>query len=236
MTTLLTAGRTEKGPVRENNEDAIMASDCLAIVADGMGGHPGGEVAASAAVGVVRAAFTGRSADELAAAIRAANWAIWDRCAGQPELEGMGTTVCAAGLLEDGRLALASVGDTRAYLSHAGKLTQLTRDHSLTAELIERGEIRVEDAPQHPYYGILTRALGVAPEVEIDTSTLDIEEGDRLLLCSDGLVNELSFTEIASIMVAEDTDLSSMAANLVDKALDHGGRDNISAVIAEIAA
>jgi protein phosphatase len=234
MTTLQTAGRTEKGPVRENNEDVIVTSDCLAMVADGMGGHPGGEVAASVVAGAVQAAFAGHSAEELTAAIRAANWAIWDRAAAHPELEGMGTTVCAVGLLEDGRLALASVGDTRAYLWHGGTLTQLTRDHSLTAELIERGEIRVEDAPQHPHYGILTRALGVGPEVEIDTTTLDLGTGDLLLLCSDGLVNELSLSEIASIMARHDRDLSSMAADLVHRAVDHGGRDNVTALVAEI--
>jgi protein phosphatase len=111
----------------------------------------------------------------------------------------------------------------------------LTQDHSLTAQLIERGEIRVEDAPQHPHYGILTRALGVGSDVEIDATTLDIEEGDRLLLCSDGLVNELSLTEIASIMIRDDKDLSSMAADLVKRAVDNGGRDNVSAVLAEIA-
>jgi serine/threonine protein phosphatase PrpC len=235
MTTLQTAGRTEKGPVRENNEDVIVATDCLAMIADGMGGHPSGEVAANAVAGAVRAGFSGHSAEELTAAIRAANWAIWDRAAAHSELEGMGTTVCAVGLLEDGRLALASVGDTRAYLWHGGQLTQLTQDHSLTAQLIERGEIRVEDAPLHPHYGILTRALGVGPDVEIDATTLDIEDGDRLLLCSDGLVNELSLTEIASIMIRDDKDLSSMAADLVNKAVDNGGRDNVSAVLAEIA-
>jgi protein phosphatase len=236
MTTLRTAGRTEKGPVRENNEDVIVANDCLAMVADGMGGHPGGEVAASVVAGVVRAAFSGRSAEELTAAIRAANWAIWDRAGADSELEGMGTTVCVVGLLEDGRLVLASVGDTRAYLWRAAELTQLTQDHSLTAELIERGEIRVEDAAEHPHYGILTRALGVGPEVEIDVTTLDIRDGGRLLLCSDGLVNELSLTEIAGIMIRDDKDLSSMASDLVAKAVDHGGRDNVSAVIAEVAA
>jgi PPM family protein phosphatase len=235
MTTLQTAGQTDKGPVRENNEDAFLASDRLAMVADGMGGHPSGEVASSVVAGVVRAAFTGRSADELIAAIRAANWAIWDRAAGQAELEGMGTTVCAVGLIDDGRLTVVNVGDSRAYLWHQGSLTQLTRDHSLTAELVERGEIRLEDAPEHPYHGILTRALGMGPEVEVDATTFDVQAGDRLLLCSDGLFNELTFTEIAGIIAGEEG-LSSMAQHLVTNAVDHGGRDNVSAVVAEVAA
>jgi PPM family protein phosphatase len=235
MTVLRTAGRTEKGPVRENNEDAIVASGCLGLVADGMGGHPSGEVASSVVAGVIRAAFTGHSADELTAAIRAANWAIWDRAAAHPELEGMGTTVCALGLLEDGRLAVAHVGDSRAYLCRGGKLTQLTRDHSVTAELVERGELKDEEAPRHPHFGILTRALGMAPEIDIDATTLDVDAGDRLVLCSDGLFTELSVNEIAGIVTRE-MDLPSVADDLVGAAVDHGGRDNVSVVVAEIAA
>jgi serine/threonine protein phosphatase PrpC len=234
MTMLHTAGRSEKGPVRDNNEDAIVASDSLAMVADGMGGHPGGEVAAGVVAGVVQAAFTGRSTDELTAAIRAANWAVWDRATAHPELEGMGSTVCALGLMEDGRLALVHVGDSRAYLWHGGRLAQVTRDHTVTADLVERGEIRDEDAPRHPHYGILTRALGVAPEVEIDAKTLEVEAGDRLVLCSDGLFNELSFSDIAGV-VTGDEDLSTVAEGLVTRAVDHGGRDNVSVVVVDIA-
>lgn len=236
MSTLRTAGRTEKGPVRENNEDVIVATDRLAMVADGMGGHPGGEVAANVAAGVVRAAFTGHSTEQLAAAVQAANWAIWDRAAAHSDLEGMGTTICAVGLLGDGRLALANVGDSRAYLWHRGTLRQLTRDHTLTAELVERGEIRQEDAQQHEYHGILTRALGVGPEVEIDVTTFDLQPGDRFLLCSDGLFNELPLTEIASAVSARDNELSIVADDLVARGVAHGGWDNVSVVLAEIAA
>jgi PPM family protein phosphatase len=235
MTTLRTAGRTEIGQLRENNEDAIVSSDHLALVADGMGGHPGGEIAASAVAGVVPAVFTGRSVDELAAAVRAANWAIRDRAVAQPGLEGMGTTICAAGLLTDGHLALVNVGDSRAYLWHDGALTQLTQDHSLTAELIQRGELREEEASQHPHYGVLTRALGVAPEVQIDRRTVAVERGDRIVVCSDGLFNELSSREIADAM-AGDEDLTAIVDNLIDGAIAHGGRDNVSVVIAEVAA
>jgi PPM family protein phosphatase len=116
MITLRTAGRTDIGQLRENNEDAIVTSDRLALVADGMGGHPGGEIAANAAAGVVSAVFTGRSIDELEAAVRAANWAIRDRAMAQPGLDGMGTTICAAGLLTDGHIGIVNVGDSRAYL------------------------------------------------------------------------------------------------------------------------
>lgn len=235
MITLLTAGRSEIGQVRENNEDAIVSSDRLALVADGMGGHPGGEIAANAAASVVPAVFTGRSVDELEAAIRAANWAIRDRAAAQPGLEGMGTTICAVGALSDGLLALVNVGDSRAYLWHEGALTRLTEDHSLTAELIERGELREEDAPQHPHYGVLTRALGVGPDIEIDRRTLAIEAGDRIVLCSDGLFNELSREEIAHALSTAG-DVAAIAESLVDSAIAHGGRDNVSVVVAEVAA
>jgi protein phosphatase len=235
MTTLRTAGRSEIGQVRENNEDAIVSSDRLALVADGMGGHPGGEIAANAAAGVVPAVFTGRSVDELEAAVRAANWAIRDRAVAQAGLDGMGTTICAAGLLTDGHIALVNVGDSRAYLWHEGALTQLTQDHSVTAELIQRGELREEEAPQHPHYGVLTRALGVGSDVEIDRRTLAVEEGDRIVVCTDGLFNEVSVEEIASAM-AGGGDMAAIVDNLIDKAVTHGGRDNVSVVVAEVAA
>jgi PPM family protein phosphatase len=234
MTTLRTAGRTDIGQLRENNEDAIVSSDRLALVADGMGGHPGGEIAANAAASMVPAVFTGRSLDELEAAVRAANWAIRDRAMAQPGMEGMGTTICAAGLLPDGHVALVNVGDSRAYLWHEGALSRLTQDHSVTAELIERGELREEEAAQHPHYGVLTRALGVGPDVEIDRRSLAVEEGDRIVLCSDGLFNELSGEEIAST-VARAGDVAAIVDNLIESAIARGGRDNVSVVVAEVA-
>jgi len=235
MTTLRTAGRTDIGQLRENNEDVVVTGDRLALVADGMGGHPRGEIAAKVAAGVVPAVFTGQSVDELQAAVRAANWAIRERAVDQPGLEGMGTTVCAAGLLTTGGVALVNVGDSRAYLFREGSLTHLTRDHSLTAELIERGELREDEATQHPYYGILTRALGVGSDVDIDQTTLAVEEGDRIVLCSDGLFNELSDEEIGSVL-ARDEDMATIVEKLIDSAIAAGGRDNMSVVIAEVAA
>jgi serine/threonine protein phosphatase PrpC len=235
MTRLRTAGRTDIGQLRENNEDVIVSSDRLALVADGMGGHPGGEIAASVVAGLVPASFAGQSVDELEAAIRAANWAIRDRAVAQPELEGMGTTICAVGLLTDGQLALVNVGDSRAYLWHGGALKQLTQDHSVTADLVQRGELRAEEAAKHPYYGVLTRALGVGPDVEIDRSTIAVDKGDRIVVCSDGLFNELSSLEIASAM-AGGGDVASVVDNLIDGAIAHGGRDNVSVVVAEVAA
>ncbi len=235
MTTLRTAGRTDIGRQRENNEDAIVRSDRLALVADGMGGHPGGEIAANVAAGVIPAVFTGQSEDELEAAVRAANWAIRDRALGRSGLEGMGTTICVAGLLTNGQLALVNVGDSRAYLWHEGALRQLTKDHSVTAELVERGELREEEAARHPYYGVLTRALGVVRDVEIDRCTVDVQKGDRVLLCSDGLFNELSGDEIAGAVEGA-RDPAAIVDTLIERANAHGGRDNISVVVAEVAA
>jgi PPM family protein phosphatase len=233
MNRLNTSGRTDIGLVRENNEDVIVTSDLLALVADGMGGHPGGEIAAQSAAGLVHAAFTGQSVDELEAAVRSANWAIRDRAATDPGLEGMGTTICAAGLLEDGRLGIVNVGDSRAYLWHEGALTQLTRDHSVTAELVQRGELAAQDAPGHPHHGVLTRALGVGPMVDIDTRILAVEEGDCVIICSDGLFNELSDPQMANLIAAAG-DTGTVADNLIDQAIGRGARDNVSVVVAEV--
>jgi protein phosphatase len=235
MMTLRTAGRTDIGRLRENNEDAVVSSDRVALVADGMGGHPGGEIAANTAAAVTAAVFTGQSADELEAALRAANWTIRDRAVAQSGLEGMGTTICVAGLLADGHIALVNVGDSRAYLWHDNTLNQLTQDHSVTAELIQRGELREEDAAEHPHYGVLTRALGVGPDVEIDRITLAVEAGDRIVVCTDGLFNELSREDMANAM-ATSGDVAEIVDNLIDAAIAHGGRDNVSVVIAEVAA
>ena len=146
MPTLNTVSRTDIGRVRKDNDDVVVSSDRLAAVADGMGGHPGGEVAAAIAIALMQAAFTGRSLDELQAGVRAGNRAIWDRACESSELEGMGTTICAAGLVEGGRLAVVNVGDSRAYVLRDGELTQLTRDHSVTAEAVRRGELTEEEA------------------------------------------------------------------------------------------
>lgn len=227
--------RTETGRVRENNEDAVASSDRLAVVADGMGGHPGGEIASAAAVSLLQAAYTGRSLDELHAAVRAANRAIWDRASATEELEGMGTTVCAAGLTDDGCLAIVNVGDSRAYVLHDGALHQLTRDHSVTADLVSRGELSESEARSHPLHGYLTRALGAGPDVEPDATAHPAIVGDRLIMCSDGLSNEVPDDEIASLAAGTE-DIGAAADRLVELAQDRGGHDNISVVIADICA
>lgn len=233
MTKFRTVSRTDIGRVRENNEDAVATSHRLAAVADGMGGHPGGELASAVAIALMQAAFTGRSLDELEAAVRAANRAIWDRA--RAELEGMGTTICAAGLTDDGSLAVVNVGDSRAYVFRNGSLTQLTRDHSVTAEAVRRGELTEEEALDHPHRSVLTRALGVAPDVELDSAAHPAVQGDRVVLCTDGLFNEVPSDEIASLLTTT-ADIQATADGLIELAISRGGRDNISVVVAEILA
>jgi serine/threonine protein phosphatase PrpC len=235
MMKLRTVSRTDLGRVRDSNEDAVLSSDHLAAVADGMGGHPGGEVASAVAVALVQAAFTGRSLDELQAAVRAANRAIWDRAGASAELEGMGTTICAAGLTADGSLVVVNVGDSRAYVLRNDALAQVTDDHSVTADLVRRGELSEQQALDHPHRSVLTRALGVGSDVELDSAAYPVVEGDRLLVCTDGLFNEVPNDEIASLMAATE-DLNATADALVELALSRGGRDNVSVVVADISA
>jgi serine/threonine protein phosphatase PrpC len=235
MTTWRAVGRTEVGRVRDSNEDAIVASDRLAVVADGMGGHPGGEVAAALAVSIVQAAYTGRSPDELQAAVRAANRAIWDRAVGSPELEGMGSTMCAVGLTDDGQLAVVNVGDSRAYLMRDGAVRQVTADHSITAEMVRRGDLVAAEVRDHPLRGVITRVLGGGPDVDGDSTVLPARAGDRVCLCSDGLFNELDDEEITAFL-AEGAALESTADRLIELALDRGARDNVSVVLAEVGA
>ena len=236
MPKLKVAARTDVGRRRDNNEDVALADDRLAVVADGMGGHQGGEVASALAADVVQAAFTGASLDELRAGVRAANRAVWDRARANDELEGMGTTLCTVGLTDDGNLSVVNVGDSRAYLLRDASLSQLTEDHSVTAELVRRGELTEEAARAHPHRGVLTRVLGVSPDVDPDSIVEPAFNGDRVLLCTDGLFNEVGDDEIRSLRSAsQDVDADATADALVELALSNGGRDNVSVVVAEVA-
>ena len=156
MTMLQTASRVDIGRVRDNNEDVVASGDQLVAVADGMGGGPGGEIAAEIAIALVQAAFTGRSLDELSAGVRAANRVIWERASGNPELEGMGSTICALGVIDDGSVAVVNVGDSRAYVWRDGELSQLTQDHTVTADMVRRGELTAQGAVDHPHRNVLT--------------------------------------------------------------------------------
>lgn len=233
MMKLRAAARTHIGHVRKRNQDATLCLDRLVAVADGMGGHPAGEIAAGLVLTLLDAAFTRTSIDELTAAVRAANRAISDRVDVSPDLEGMGTTVCAVGVTGDGGLAVVHVGDSRAYLVQDHSLRQLTDDHSVTAELVRRGELTEEQARDHPSRSILTRVLGGGRTVEVDGAVHGVVEGDRLLLCTDGLFNEVNEREIASL-VGSPQDVDSAADALVERALSNGGRDNVAVVVADV--
>ncbi len=237
MTRLTAAIATDPGRVRTSNQDRAVAGAGLLAVADGMGGHVGGEVAAGIAVEAVGRSYAAHpTAAGLVAAVREANDEICAHGTQDRGLHGMGTTLTAAALVETAggaRLVIAHVGDSRAYLYGRGGLRQLTEDHSLVEEMVRRGEITRTDAFFHPHRHILTRALGVDRQLDVDTWTLDVAEHDRILLCSDGLTNECADGEIAEILAAN-TDPGAAAQALVVRALEHGGSDNITVVVADV--
>jgi protein phosphatase len=233
MMMLRTAARTDIGRVRASNQDAVLCLDRLVAVADGMGGAPAGETASSLVLAVVEAAFTGRSADELEAAVRAANRAIFERATEDEDLQGMGTTLCAAGLTRDGHLAVVNVGDSRAYLLRDGEVRRLTEDHSIVADLVRRGELTDEQARLHRDRNVLTRAVGVGPTVDVDAVVEPAGPGDRVLLCTDGLTGEVGQEHIVSLMETTG-DLAGVADALVELALANGGNDNVAVVVADV--
>lgn len=222
---------THTGLVREANEDALFARAPVFAVADGMGGAQAGEVAS----GMATKAFewfvpqTKSPEDELTRLIKRINTNIYELAAAESSHAGMGTTLTAA-VVRGGNVTLAHVGDSRAYLWHAGSLTQLTEDHSLVGEMVRSGQISSADAEEHPQRSIITRALGVDPQIEVDTRTLKWEPGDVFLLCSDGLYSMVHDDAIARIL-AQDGTLYTSAATLVEAANAAGGRDNISVIV-----
>jgi len=224
---LLVSARSEIGRVRKDNEDSYLVSKerDLFVVADGMGGHAGGEVASSIVKRVLAEEITAQqSADGcdhlLLNALLKANSLILRLGQDQAYL-GMGTTVTAA-MFEMGRLSIAHIGDSRAYL--------LTQDHSLVNELLQKGELTPEEAENHPRRNILTRALGTVENPQIDQFNLTVQQGDLLLLCTDGLHNLVNEKEIGQIL-SEGDQLDTMVDSLIDLALERGGNDNITAVL-----
>lgn len=225
-------GRTDAGAVRRSNEDAFVVGARCAAVADGIGGAPGGEVASQIAVSLVDAAFTGRSSDELEAGARAANRAIWNRANSRPMLAGMGTTLAAIALVGDD-LVTVNVGDSRVCMVRDGSLSRVTEDHTVVAELVLRGELEERDARDHDHFGVLTRALGAGPDVEIDVATCPARVGDRVLVASDGLFNELVDTEICDRLTTREGPDAAVGA-LMELALGRGARDNVTVVVADL--
>ena len=227
------ASATDTGRTRAGNEDAAVAEEGLFAVADGMGGHAGGEVASRLAIETLR---TKVPTDGLVAAVQIANDAILERAGRDQALRGMGTTLCALALVEeDGvtRIDVVNVGDSRAYLFRDGELEQITEDHNYVAELEREGRLTPEEARVHPQRNIITRVLGNDPDVEVDTFPIDPFRGDRFLLCSDGLFNEVENDEIAGVLRAQ-RDLQEAVDDLVRLANERGGRDNITVVAVDV--
>lgn len=224
------------GRVRAINQDDFGAGDDLFVLADGMGGHRGGEVASAEAVAGVLGSFDERTRAGLARAVDRANQAVFGRAAGDVDLFGMGTTLCALALVrsEGGDvLAVANVGDSRVYRYGDGRLTQVSDDHSLVADLVRAGDLTEEEAARHPQRNILTRALGIESALSVDTWELSIQADDRYLLCSDGLFNEIDDDRIAALLAGHDNP-ELTAATLVRAAVDAGGHDNVTALVVDI--
>jgi protein phosphatase len=230
------AARSEIGIVRRNNEDAGYAATDLLVVADGMGGHEAGELASAATIAaVVAAASDSVGADEvlnqLAEAVITSGEYIADVVAGNRDLAGMGTTVTVVALRED-RIAMAHVGDSRAYVYRDSELQQMTKDHTFVQTLVDSGEITLEEAAVHPRRNLMMRAIDGIHAVEVDLSVRETREGDRYLLCSDGLCGVIDSSQIAECLSHED--LTQAVTLLIDAAMSAGAPDNITVVVADV--
>ncbi len=232
-TTLAWGARTDVGCVRAHNEDSYLVQSPLFCVCDGMGGHAAGEVASSIAVETIaRMAPHTADAAMLASAVEAANAAVIEAAAHGRGKPGMGCTATTA-YIDGHSLAIAHVGDSRAYLLHEGTLIRVTHDHSFVEELVDAGEITADEARVHPNRSVITRALGSDPAMYADHFMLNIDQGDRLVLCSDGLSGMVPDREIER--VATESETPQLAAdNLVDAALAAGGADNVTVVVVDV--
>ncbi len=231
-------GTTDTGRVRSNNQDAFLASDRVFVVADGMGGHQGGEVASRLAVEKLEEHVVDATTPDLLEGVRLANRMIVEQAESDLDLRGMGTTVCLLAPVDTEigpRLAVVNVGDSRLYRYAGEELRQVTEDHSLVESLVREGRLTSDEAAVHPQRNILTRALGVSEDLELDWWELPVRPGDRYVLCSDGLFNELTEDQIAAVLrrLAEPADA---ADELVRLALEAGGRDNVTVVVVDVVA
>ena len=240
MAELRWGAATDEGQLRSQNEDHHYVGENLFVVADGMGGHLAGEIASEMAVDRLRTNLPGdadNTLDQLVAAIDEANNEIYDGSVHNPDQAGMGTTVTAVAVVADPHdgqaFGIANVGDSRGYVMRHARLRQLTIDHSFVQELVAEGAISREEARFHPRRNIVTRALGIEPGVRVDSWTMPIFQGDRILLCSDGLVDEITDDHITEILL-EHPDPNEAAQALVDAANEAGGRDNITVVIVDV--
>jgi PPM family protein phosphatase len=238
MTGLRWGAATDVGRLRSINEDSVLTASPLFAVADGMGGHAGGEIASDIALTTLEERFGPEppTTEALVQAVRAANTAIYDRALAQANLHGMGTTLTGVALVDrDGqeRLAVVNVGDSRTYVVQDGVLQQITRDHTYVEDLVAAGEITADEARFHPQRHIVTRALGIDPDVQIDAWEAPPGAGDRYLICSDGLFNEVDDGQISAILTGT-ADPQDAADALVELANEAGGRDNITVIVLDI--
>ncbi|HEU4628079.1 MAG TPA: Stp1/IreP family PP2C-type Ser/Thr phosphatase [Steroidobacteraceae bacterium] len=245
-------GLTDTGKVREHNEDTI-ATDAdigLLVLADGMGGYNAGEVASGIAVKTVlnlireqveredltvldRESGMSRPSIILRDAIHRANKIIYQTARSQPQCEGMGTTIVAA-LFFDNKISVAHVGDSRMYRLRNGRFEQVTMDHSLLQELVDRGFYSAEEAQRAANKNYVTRALGVEPNVEVELQEAPVQKGDVYILCSDGLSDMVEDDDIHLTISTFSANLDTVAKQLIQLANDNGGRDNVSAVMAQV--
>jgi protein phosphatase len=247
---LIDAGaRTDLGRVRKNNEDAFHIEPALDlyVLSDGMGGQAHGEVASAMAIETIvehcrqskndpDITLFGNSRPDLCertnrlmSAVRMANRTIFDAAIQDPAREGMGATIVAA-WIDDRRMSLVHVGDSRAYLLRSGSIEQLTADHSLVAEHVRRGTMTPQEAENSKLQNILVRALGTQDQVEVDADEQMLLEGDTVLLCSDGLTHMATDPEIASILSTEEN-AQTAADRLIDLANENGGQDNVTVIV-----
>ncbi len=233
--------KTDIGRMRSSNQDSYAAGEfqngvAWAVVCDGMGGNAGGNVASSTAVKSISDKITNSYRDGMSSssiknllvtAITNANYEIYDMACGNSELTGMGTTVVAA-IITQGVAYVAHAGDSRAYIVSSDEIRQITKDHSLVQDMVEKGEITPDEARKHPSKNLITRALGVDEIIKIDFTVEDTDNDDLLLICTDGLTNFVDTTEI--FRVVSDKPHADIADTLVDMANENGGGDNITVV------
>jgi serine/threonine protein phosphatase PrpC len=226
---------SDTGRKRRHNEDSYVCEPPLFAIADGMGGAQAGEVASELAANALQehAGEPGRGEERVVELIQEANRRVFERASQDSALSGMGTTLTLA-LVEEGRVSLGHVGDSRAYLLRDGVLDQITDDHSLVAELTRAGKLSEEEAETHPQRSVITRALGTDPDVDVDAFTVQTQDGDVFMLCSDGLTSMVEDKAIQEILQKRRGDLKRAAHDLVKAANRGGGEDNITVLLFEI--
>lgn len=224
------AWRTDVGKLRKNNQDAVILGNGLAGVADGMGGHKGGEIAsAGLRDGILRELKDCHpDKNKLEEAISTVNRELWTQQENDASLSGMGTTLTIL-WPDEKNMIIGQIGDSRAYLLRDGNLTQITNDHSMVADMVRKGVLTEEQAACHPMRNYITRAVGTEVNIETDMTIHDRRQGDRWLVCSDGLYGMITRSALEQIMMKDD--LENAADELLEAALQGGGKDNITLVL-----